>query len=139
MITSKVRFAVAAGCVCLFLLVSPVSAQKFGTGAFPDTGLIEQQLKRGISTKADVQRLLGVPNGTGGGDMAPSGVLGASPLGAGPREIWYYDDIEITDMKSGAGAITMNMRQQILLVFFKGEVFDGYLWTTNTLAPTAKQ
>lgn len=137
MINVNVRFAVAVSCVGLFFVVSTVYAQQFGTGAFPNTSLIEQQLKRGISTKADVQRLLGVPNGTGGLGT-PSGVLGVPPLGDGPREIWYYDDMEVTDMKSSDGVIAMNMRQQILLVFFKGEVFDGYLWTTNALTPTAK-
>ena len=138
MINSRIRIALAAGCVSLLVLASAASAQTFGTGTFPNTGSIEEQLRRGVSTKAEVQRLLGVPNGTGGGDMARPAAVAVPALGEGPREIWYYDDIEITDMRSGEGATTFNLRQQILLVFFKGDIFDGYLWTTNVLTPTAK-
>lgn len=138
MINSRIRIALAAGCVSLFVLASAVCAQTFGTGAFPNTGSIEKQLRRGVSTKTDVQRLLGVPNGTGRGDMARPAVVNVPALGEGPREIWYYDDIEITDMKSGEGATILNLRQQILLVFFKADIFDGYLWTTNVLTPTAE-
>lgn len=137
MINFHLRHAVAVACIGLLSLVSPVQAQQFGTGAFPDTGSIEPQLKRGTSTKADVQRVLGVPNGTGS-LSTPDEILGVQPLGGGPREIWYYDDMEITDMKSGDGVITMKMRQQILLVFFKGELFDGYFWTSNKYDPVAK-
>jgi hypothetical protein len=131
------HFAAVVGCVGLFFIMSSDAAEQFGTGVFPNTSVIEQQLKRGTSNKADVQRLLGVPNGTGN-LSTPPGNLGVQALGDGPREIWYYDDMEVTDMKSGDGVITMNMRQQILLVFFKGEVFDGYFWTSNKYAPTAK-
>lgn len=133
----RIFSAVATGLIVLSLVAAPVYAQdKLGTGVFPNTSVIEQQLKRGVSTKADVQRLLGIPNGAGHGDMAPVSTLVVGS-GQGPREIWYYDDIEITEMKSTAGVINANLRQQILLVFFNGEFFDGYLWTSNTLKPKA--
>jgi hypothetical protein len=135
-----IRIALAAACACFLLFAAPaVYAQQFGTGAFPRTDAIEKQLKRGASTKADVQRLLGVPNGAGRADMARPAGMAAPPLGDGPREIWFYDDIEVTDMESGESAITMKLRQQILLVFFKGDIFDGYLWTSNVFTPTASQ
>lgn len=137
MINVNVRFAAAVVCVALFSVMSSVSAQQFGTGTFPNTSVIEQQLKRGTSNKADVQRVLGVPNGTGNLSTPPE-ILGVQALGEGPREIWYYDDVEVTDMKSDDGVINMNVRQQILLVFFKGEAFDGYFWTRSKFAPTAK-
>lgn len=131
------HFAAAVGCIGLFFTMSSGAAEQFGTGAFPNASAIEQQLKRGTSNKADVQRLLGVPNGTGSLSTPPR-ILGVQALGDGPREIWYYEDMEITDRKSADGVITMNARQQILLVFFKGEAFDGYFWTSNKYAPTAK-
>lgn len=69
--------------------------------------------------------------------MVRPAIVDVPPLGEGPREIWFYDDLEITDVKSRGGVATMNIRQQILLVFFKGDLFDGYLWTTNVVKPTA--
>src|SRR5262245_29275146 len=109
-----------AGSALGLALTSPVSqAQKtLGTGAFPNTAAIERQLRRGDSRKADVQRVLGVPNGTGRAEMLPYAAIQGASLGDGPREIWFYDDIEVTDMASSAGVMTMKVRQQILLVFF---------------------
>jgi len=128
-----------AVCLSLAIAARPLGAQQIGTGAFPDTGVIEKQLQRGASRKSDVQRALGVPNGTGQSDwLRPPGMPPAAH-GEGPREIWFYDDIRITDMKSGDGPATMKVRQQILLVFFKGEIFDGYLWTSNALAPSVER
>jgi hypothetical protein len=73
-------------------------------------------LHRGVSTKADVQALLGVPNGPGSSQFP---ALGAPDQ----REIWYYEDIAF------AGSA---MRMQMILVFFKGNLFDGYLWTSGS-------
>ena len=110
------------------------------TGAFPNPSLIESQLRRGASTQSDVQRVLGVPTGTGRTEMAvPPSKAAQAPSGAGPRDVWYYDDIEITDMKSGGGTLEMKERQQILLIFIKAGVFDGYLWTSNASSATAGQ
>lgn len=137
MINSKAGLVLLAGWFSLVLAALSLHAQTIGTGAFPNTASIEKQLRRGVSNKADAQRLLGVPNGTGRSDWLRPPGMGVPPMGEGPREIWFYDDIEMTDMKSGEGATTMNLRQQILLVFFKGDIFDGYLWTSNAFTPTA--
>ena len=59
-------------------------------------------------------------------------------MGEGPREIWFYDDIEIKDMNSIDNVMTMNLRQQILMIFFKGDIFDGYFWTSNVFMPTVE-
>lgn len=114
-----------------FLLsAAPATAQTVvGTGAFPKAGAIETQLKRGVSTKADVQRLLGVPSGSGGA-MLPG--YGERREQVDPYQIWYYEDIEINDIKSEKGVMNIRMRQQILAVFFKGEVFHGFFWTSNS-------
>jgi hypothetical protein len=74
--------------------------------------MLETQLHRGVSTKADVQTILGVPNGPG------SWLLPA--LDPAPREIWYYEDMSVT-------GTTLSL--QMIFVFFKGNVYDGYLWT----------
>jgi outer membrane protein assembly factor BamE (lipoprotein component of BamABCDE complex) len=108
--------------VLLFYLLTGCATQKLTTGAFTNVSSIDSQLKRGVSTKMDVQRLLGAPNGFGGAIL---------PTDPKPREVWYYEDIEATDYKSEESFITMNMRQQILLIFFEKGVFNGYMWSTN--------
>jgi hypothetical protein len=114
----------------LALSAGPTIAQTpVGTGAFPKVEAIETQLKRGVSTKADVQRLLGVPNGSGGA-LLPG--YGDKRQQLEPYQIWYYEDIEVTDTKAEEQLVTMNMRQQILTVFFRGELFHGYFWTSNS-------
>ena len=136
----RIGTALVAACTALALFISPVHAQTVGTGAFVKTAAIDKELRRGVSTKTDVQKLLGIPSGTGQLNwMLPPGES-PPPLGAGPRNIWFYNDITATDMEqSEDGVITMKSRMQILLVFFKGDLFDGYLWTSNVLTPTATQ
>jgi len=96
------------------------------TGAFTQTRRIESDLKQGVSTKMDVQRVLGTPTGLGGAVF---------PLDSRPREVWYYDDIEVTNLsseaESEAGLYRVKVRQQILLVFFEKGVFDGFMWWSN--------
>jgi len=96
---------------------------KVTTGAFTQVGRLETDLRRGVSTKMDVRRVLGAPKGFGGS---------ALPTDPKPREVWFYDDIELTDLKSDvSGVYRVSMRQQILLVFFDKEVFDGFMWVSN--------
>ena len=113
--------------LCLLLLGC---APKVTTGAFTNVSSLDQQLKRGVSTKMEVQKLLGAPNGFG------SSVVPTDPK---PREVWYYEDIEGTDYKSEEGIVTMNMRQQILLIFFQKGVLDGYMWASNSGKAEARQ
>jgi hypothetical protein len=112
--------------VLIFLagvLVAGCASQKATTGAFVQVSLIDTELRRGVSTKMDVNRVLGAPKGFG------SAVLPTDP---NPREVWFYDDIELTDFKSeGEGVLRVNVRQQVLLVFFKKGVFDGFMWFSN--------
>lgn len=113
----------------LAVAVAPAIAQTaLGTGAFPKVEGIETQLERGVSTKADVQRVLGIPNGSGGA-LLPG--YGERSEQVDPYLIWYYEDVEATDITSEENVMKMKMRQQILAVFFKGEVFHGYFWATN--------
>lgn len=115
--------ACAAGLLAAALL-RPVLAQTASSGAFRDLTAIETTLLRGVTTKVEVRRQLGVPNGSGAARFAH--------LGSDEREIWYYEDIAMTGAKSADQVMKVEMRQQILLVLFKGEIVDGYLWTSNS-------
>ena len=100
------------------------------TGAFTEVNRLESNLKRGVSTKSDVQQMLGAPAGSG------NAIFPTDPM---PREVWFYQDIEVTDAtRVGDKVIRVNARQQILLVFFKREVFDGFMWYSNVVAATGK-
>jgi outer membrane protein assembly factor BamE (lipoprotein component of BamABCDE complex) len=105
----------------LFCFLAGCAAQKVTTGAFTKIDSLDN-LKRGVTTKMDVQRVLGAPNGFGGAIL---------PTDPEPREVWYYEDIEGTEFKKEGEIMRMKMRQQILLIFFERGVFDGYMWTTN--------
>ncbi len=105
-------------------------ATKVTTGAFTQVGRIQGELTRGVSTKMDVQRLLGTPKGSGGAVL---------PTDSRPREVWYYEDIEMLKIKSEKeGPMRADMRQQILLIFFEKGVFDGFMWWSNAGTATAQ-
>jgi len=113
----------------VLLQADPASAAtKFGTGVFPDPRPVEHQLIRGESTQADVKRLLGIPSGSGGA-LLPG--YGSKSETLESYNVWYYEDLGY-DLASGDGEMVMDMRQQILMIFFKGGKFHGYFWTSNT-------
>jgi len=99
------------------------------TGPFTQVARLGKDLQRGSSTKMDVQRVLGVPKGFG------SAVF---PLDPTVREVWYYDDIEVIGAQSEGGVIRANMRQQIITVFFKDGIFDGFMWFSNAMVATGQ-
>lgn len=139
MMRNLARWSHTSGFVLALALAASAGAAAaqpvIGTGAFPDARAIETRLKRGVSTKSDVQRVLGVPTGAGGA-LLPGFGTESEKLAA--YQIWYYEDIELTDIKGEERVLTMKMRQQILAVFFRGEVFHGYFWTSNTGGLQAK-
>jgi hypothetical protein len=122
--------AVAAIVLGAVVAPRPVFAQSATSGAFRNLAAIETTLLRGVTTKAEVRRQLGVPNGSGGARFAL--------VGNDEREVWYYEDIALTGAKSADQVMKVDMRQQILLVLFKGEVVDGYLWTSNSGTGSAR-
>jgi hypothetical protein len=127
------RLARTAGCMVALaavVLLQPVMAQTTASGAFRNLAAIETTLVRGVSSKADVRRQLGIPNGSGAARFAH--------VGDDEREIWYYEDVAITGAKSAEQVMKVDMRQQILLVLFKDEVVDGYLWTSNSGAASVR-
>jgi hypothetical protein len=107
----------------IVLASSSLAAIDASTGPFPNTALIETSLQRGTSTKSDVQRLLGTPEGFGEAVLPPSHEN---------QEIWYYEDLEVKDFQSeGQGVLRGNLKQQVLVIFFQENRFNGYMWFTN--------
>lgn len=111
-----------------WLVAPPVCTAGAAAGAksapFAAVRQMETELRRGVSVKADVRKLLGEAGGSGECFL---------PGQSEPREVWFYEDMVVTGYRRSGGAYQMDMRQQILLVFFKGDSFDGYLWTSNAL------
>jgi hypothetical protein len=93
--------------------------------------LLEAQLHRGLSTKTDVQRLLGPPNGLGGAELPGDPIR---------RGIWYYGDIEVTNKHVEVWShpelvVVATRAQRTLLIFFEGDLYSGYLWISYPAAP----
>lgn len=93
------------------------------TGKFVETSRIESELERGVSTKEDVRRVLGEPKGSGDAILPSHTEL---------REVWYYEDMETTDTEVTAGVVWLDVRYQVLVVFFRQEKFDGFMWFSST-------
>ncbi len=130
----KRRWCVVKGSLQAAVLISLLFTTACGpgptvtSGPFRQMSLLETDLHRGVSTKMDVQKLLGVPNGFGGAILPTDPTLGNFQT----FEVWFYDDIEVTGAQSeGGGVVRANMRQQILQVFFKENFFDGFFWSSN--------
>jgi hypothetical protein len=103
------------------------------TGPFARADRIGTELRRGVSTKAEVERVLGKPNGTG---------MSLLPTQDSPREVWIYNDIQTGEARSegrvlGVATVRVDARQQMIFVFFDGDRFDGYLWSTHVGEATA--
>jgi hypothetical protein len=82
-------------------------------GRMPDVSRLETSLKPGISNKADVMTVLGMPRNSGGAML---------PGHDSPRDMWvyYYEEGSYTDD-----------RRTFVFVFFKGYYYDGYLWFSS--------
>lgn len=125
--TTGISVHLLALALALFM-TNALGAPAMGTGAFPKAQEIERQLVRGVSTKADVQKLLGIPSGSGEAILPGYGDKAAT---LEPYQIWYYEDIETGEMTSKDGVMNITLRNQILLVFFKEDKFHGFFWTSN--------
>ena len=112
-------------------LLTGCAPNRLTTGAFTQVARIDSELERGVSTKEDVQRILGPPKGGGSAIVPPD---------RGLREVWFYDDIELLNVTSPKpGIMKMDVRQQILLVFFQEGVFDGFMWFSNAAKTKAEE
>ena len=100
---------------------------------FKQVERLNTELVRGISTRADVLRLLGEPDGRGGwaygsgpgqpGDIAVSSSVQVSTERLGARDVWLYAEAE---------APLFVGSQKIITVFFRGNLYDGYFWFENS-------
>lgn len=115
-------------CVLSLAACAEMPARQATAMAFRDTRLLESALQKGVSSMDEVRRLLGEP--TGSGAVLLAGVQRE------PVDIWFYQDIELTDMKAVQGQLDLTMRQQILIVFVRENRFDGFMWFSNTDAAT---
>jgi hypothetical protein len=79
--------------------------------------VLETDLRRGTSTTDDVRRLIGEPNGSGGMLL---------PTDPEPRTVWFYEKFEVT-----AEGKQIDVKQDVLLIFFQGDRFDGYWWFSD--------
>ncbi len=95
------------------MLLAGCAVQTVKSQAFSRLDRLEHEFKRGVSTKADVLTVLGEPDGSGGA-IFPTASYG--------NDVWFYEA-----SRSSLSGINMN----ILLVFFRGEVFDGFMWFSN--------
>ncbi len=122
-IMARWRLGVLAGALTA-LLVAGCAVQTTKTQAFSRIDRIESDLRRGNTTKGDVLLLLGEPDGAGalGGFDALRGPDGA---GKGPIDAWFYESFK----SSILGGPEMN--QDILLVFFEGDIVDGFFWFSH--------
>ncbi len=117
------HLGVLAGALTAFL-VTGCAVQTTKTQAFSRIDQIEADLQRGSTTKGDVLLLLGEPDGAGalGGFDALRGPDGA---GKGPIDAWFYESVKVSIL----GGLEMN--QDILLVFFEGDIVDGFFWFSH--------
>jgi outer membrane protein assembly factor BamE (lipoprotein component of BamABCDE complex) len=114
----------------LVFALTSCTPEKVVQGPFLKLSAIETELKKGVSTKMDVQRIMGSPQGLGGAVF---------PVTAEEHEVWYYQNIQLDNIVSQQSHITkesyitMDMHQKVLLVFFSKGLFDGFLWFTGTI------
>ena len=123
MITKSIPIFIIT-CLVWFCAASVSWGQATGArmGRFPDVDVMEERLVKGLSTKAEVEALLGAPSGRGGAlsNLEPDR----------PREIWVYEEnnVSIISMDDGAGRMRLHFAQQFLMVYFVEGVFDGFWW-----------
>jgi len=100
--------------LALALLTVLASGCMAARGRMPDTGALESgALEPGVSTKADVFEALGPPAGFG---------MTRVSYAAEARVIWSYEAVRPGYKTAEVG---------LLLVFFKGQTYDGYLWFSS--------
>lgn len=74
-------------------------------------------LQPGVSSAADVEAALGKPNGSGGYLF---------PVVPGPDTIWFYEK-----MRGELQGQDIDIKQDMILIFFKQGRFDGFLWFSD--------
>jgi len=113
--------------VALVLATEGCGTVRYQAGREFNVGSLENVLKVGSSTQADVKAALGEPYGQGGAMLAWHDA---------PRSVWtYYYETGQVDL----GGSDSHSRRSYLFVFYSGDKFDSYMWfATSALPPTAR-
>jgi len=82
-----------------------------------NTQALTTTLVRGVSTAADVRAALGEPTGRGAALL---------PTADGGRTVWFYERMQVNILVK-----PYDIKQEVLMVFFDKDVFDGYLWFSS--------
>jgi len=107
---SVIRLLKGVAPVLLTLVIAGCMTVSFGV--MPQTDRLDK-LVIGESQREDVLLVLGQPRGEGAADVSPE---------FDKRAIWFYEFVE-----SDGQAVQLKM----LLVYFVGDVYDGYLWFSS--------
>ena len=118
-----------AALTALTLAATAACSPSASVGRMPSVAPLTSDLVLGQSTRDDVRRSLGDPSGEGAYLFIVDYL---------PREAWLYHEIKLTDAKAMHDTVVMSMRHQVLLVFFKGDRYDGYMWYSNAGSASAK-
>lgn len=113
---SGVPYPWRVGLVALILMVAlPMGGciDRIRIGNRPNPDVLEQSLRLGESTPADVVAALGQPYGKG------RAVL---PIDSNPKTLWsyYYEEGDLKDA-----------RRIFLFVYFDHDHYDGYMWFSS--------
>jgi hypothetical protein len=112
-------WSLIAGVILLAVLAAGC-ASATASGPRTPTERIEKELQRGVSTRADVRRVLGTAKGGG------SAILPTDPR---QRDVWMYLDVKTGKARqTGERMVHVESTEQMLLVFFLDGVLDGFMW-----------
>jgi hypothetical protein len=93
-----------------------------------DPAVLESVLRPGVSSTAEVRAALGEPYGQGGALL---------PFHDGPRTTWtYFHESGMVNLSGSS--MDMADDRTYLFVFFKGDIFDSYLWFPSALRSASK-
>lgn len=98
----------------IFASCAPTKAKQPNVPAFNNAALTTT-LQRGVSSAADVKDVLGEP--TGSGEFLVYTEL---------CTVWFYEK-----MKVDVSGHELDIQQDVVIVFFKEERFDGFLWFSD--------
>ena len=109
---NSVRVKVRNSLLVVGLVGLTVACAQIKLGVNPPVDRLSE-LTVGVSTKAEVRQIIGRPQGEGASRI---------PDFPGYRDLWSYEIVSIGGTTS---------EYVILLIFFEGEIYDGYLWFDN--------
>ena len=112
------------GLVIVLSFLAACGTFQLRVGNRPDINLLENSLRLGESTRADVLATLGEPIGRG---MAR---LPVDPRpNAGAMWSYYYEEGLVRDILSQQPSV--EGRRIFLFIFFEGDTYDGYMWFSS--------